>query len=420
MAKNQIITVHFHGIEIGKIGYDEDQRKSSFQYNPAFLETDLYKRLFPYIIRRSPNVQVFSEFEGETFRSLPPMIADSLPDYFGNIVFKEWLEATHKDFNNILPLEQFTYVGKRGMGALEFTPAKDIISNTTIDVKEIAEVVKKVLDVKTSVEEKGLSDLALLNIFKIGTSAGGARPKILVSEHKETRELKAGDLETSNDYNHYLIKLSIDEEEGYSKEKVEFVYYQIAKTLGIEMMDSKMIDDQHFATLRFDRKNGEKQHILTASGMTGWDIMKSEHSTYENLFRLSVDLRLPHKDIEQLFRRMVFNLVFVNIDDHLKNFSFIYNTEKDRWNLAPAYDLTYPLDALMNYTRVSRAMSINGKRNAITRKDVLGIADQFTVKNPNAIIDSVLSATQLFRSFSEKQSIPKKVIDKIESEFIQL
>lgn len=420
MAKNQIITVHFHGIEIGKIGYDEDQRKSSFQYNPAFLETDLYKRLFPYIIRRSPNVQVFSEFEGETFRSLPPMIADSLPDYFGNIVFKEWLEATHKDFNNILPLEQFTYVGKRGMGALEFTPAKDIISNTTIDVKEIAEVVKKVLDVKTSVEEKGLSDLALLNIFKIGTSAGGARPKILVSEHKETRELKAGDLETSNDYNHYLIKLSIDEEEGYSKEKVEFVYYQIAKTLGIEMMDSKMIDDQHFATLRFDRKNGEKQHILTASGMTGWDFMKSEHSTYENLFRLSVDLRLPHKDIEQLFRRMVFNLVFVNIDDHLKNFSFIYNTEKDRWNLAPAYDLTYPLDALMNYTRVSRAMSINGKRNAITRKDVLGIADQFTVKNPNAIIDSVLSATQLFRSFSEKQSIPKKVIDKIESEFIQL
>ena len=420
MAKNQIITVHFYGIEIGKIGYDEDQRKSTFQYNPAFLDTDLYKRIFPYIIRRSPNVQVFSEFEGETFRGLPPMIADSLPDYFGNIVFKEWLEATHKNFNNISPLEQLTYVGKRGMGALEFTPAKDIISNSTIDVTEIAEVVKKVLDVKTSVEEKGLSDLALLNIFKIGTSAGGARPKILVSEHKETGQLKAGDLETSIDYNHYLIKLSIDEEEGYSKEKVEFVYYQIAQTLGIDMMDSKMIDDQHFATLRFDRKDGKKQHIFTASGMTGWDFMKSEHSTYENIFRLSVDLRLPHKDIEQLFRRMVFNLVFANIDDHLKNFSFIYNTEKDRWNLAPAYDLTYPLDALMNYTRVSRAMSINGKRNAITRKDILGIADQFTVKNPNAIIDSVLSATQLFRSFSEKQSIPKKVIDKIESEFIQL
>ncbi|MHA6727052.1 type II toxin-antitoxin system HipA family toxin [Chryseobacterium sp. A301] len=420
MAKNQIISVHFQGVEIGKVGYDEDQRKSSFQYNPEFLEMDLYKRLFPYVIRRSPNVQVFSEFEGETFRGMPPMIADSLPDYFGNIVFKEWLEASHKDIKNISPLEQLTYVGQRGMGALEFIPAKDLTSSTTINVAEIAEVVKKVLDVKTAVEEKGLSDVALLNIFKIGTSAGGARPKILVSEHKKTGQLKADDLETSIEYNHYLIKLSIDENEGYSKEKVEFIYYQIAKSLGIEMMDSKMIDDKHFATLRFDRQEGEKQHVLTASGMTGWDFKKPENSTYENLFRLSVDLRLPHKDIEQLFKRMVFNLVFANIDDHLKNFAFIYNTDKDRWNLASAYDLTYPLDALKNYTRVSRAMSINGKRSAITREDLLKIADQFTVKNPNAIMDRMLAATELFRPLAEKQDIPQKVIDKIEAEFIQL
>ncbi|KFF20470.1 type II toxin-antitoxin system HipA family toxin [Chryseobacterium sp. JM1] len=420
MAKNQIISVHFQGLEIGKIGYDENQRKSSFQYNPAFLERDLYKRIFPYIIRRSPNVQVFSEFEGESFRGLPPMIADSLPDYFGNIVFKEWLEATQKDFINIPPLQQLTYIGQRGMGALEFAPAKDIRSNSSIDVEEIAEVVKKVLDIKTSIREKGLSDLALLNIFKIGTSAGGARPKILVSEHKKTGLLVAGDLETSIDYHHYLIKLSVEENKGYSKEKVEFIYYQIAKTLGIEMMDSKIIDDKHFATLRFDRQHGEKQHILTASGMTGWDFKKPENSSYENLFRLSVDLRLPHKDIEQLFRRMVFNLVFANSDDHLKNFSFIYTTEKDRWNLAPAYDLTYPLDALKNYTRVSRAMSVNGKRNGITRKDILTIADQFTVKNPAPIIDDIVSATSLFRQFSEEQDIPSKVIDKIESEFIRI
>lgn len=380
----------------------------------------LYKRLFPYVIRRSSNVQVFSEFEGETFRGLPPMIADSLPDYFGNIVFKKWLEATQKDFISISPLEQLTYVGKRGMGALEFAPAKDINSNTSINIDEITEVVKKVLDVRTSIEEKGLSNFALLNIFKMGTSAGGARPKILVSENKKTGVLKAGDLETSEDYNHYLIKLSVEENEGYSKEKVEFVYYQIARNLGIEMMDSKMIDDKHFATLRFDRQHGDKYHILTASGMTGWDFTKPENSTYENLFRLSLDLRLPHKDIEQLFKRMVFNLVFANIDDHLKNFSFIYNIEKDRWNLTPAYDLTYPLDALKNYIRVSRAMSINGKRNSINREDLLEIADQFTIKNPNAIIDSVLSATKLFKPFSEKQSISQKVIDKIESEFVQL
>ncbi|OWK73097.1 phosphatidylinositol kinase [Flavobacteriaceae bacterium JJC] len=417
MAKNQIISVHFQGLEIGKIGYDEDQRKSSFQYNPAFLELERYKRLFPYIIRRSPHVQVFSEYEGETFRGLPPVIADSLPDYFGNIVFKEWLEATHKNPAAISPLEQLTYVGERGMGALEFMPAKALISDSSIDVQAITEVVKKVLDIKASAAQKGLTDIALLNIFKIGTSAGGARPKILVSEHKETGQLIPGDLAVSADYHHYLIKLSLDEEEGYSKEQVEFVYYRIATGLGIRMMDSRMIDNRHFATLRFDRQFGEKQHILTASGMTGWDFQKPEYSSYENLFRLSVDLKLPHKDIEQLFRRMVFNLVFANIDDHLKNFSFIYNSAKDRWNLAPAYDLTYPLDALKNYTRVSRALSVNGKRNDINRKDLLMIADQFTVKNPNAVIDKIVSATAQFRVFAQEQQIPVKVIENIEARF---
>ena len=417
MAKNQIIAVRFRGIEVGKISYDEDQRKSSFQYNPVFLQTEKFKNLFPYIIRRSPNAQVFTEFEGETFRGLPPMIADSLPDYFGNIVFKEWLEATHKNFKNISPLEQLTYVGNRGMGALEYVPAKDIRSNNTIEIEEITEIVKKVLDLKTSIEEKGLSDIALLNIFKIGTSAGGARPKILVSEHKKTGLLKAGDFETSKDYHHYLVKLSVDENDGYSKEKIEFIYYQIAKIVGIEMMDSKMINEKHFATLRFDRQNGEKQHILTASGLTGWDFKKPENSTYENLFKLSIDLKLPHKDIQQLFKRMVFNLVFANIDDHLKNFSFIYDPEKDRWNLAPAYDLTYPLDALRNYTRISRALSINGKRANIKKEDLLFIADQFTIKDANGIINEVMEATKKFGLHSREQKIPEKVIEKIESAF---
>ena len=418
MAKNQIISINFQGIEIGKIGYDENQRKSSFQYNPEFLESNSYKKIFPYVIRRTPNVQVFSEFEGETFRGLPPMIADSLPDFFGNIVFKEWLEATQKEISAITPLEQLTYVGKRGMGAIEFSPAKEIISNQTINVDEITEVVKKVLDLKTSTEEKGLSDIALLNIFKIGTSAGGARPKILVSEHKETGHLIPGDLETSDEYNHYLIKLSVDEDQGYSKEKIEYIYYQIATSIGIEMMPSKLIEDKHFATLRFDRQNGQKQHILTASGMTGWDFKKPENSSYENLFKLAFDLKLSHKNIQQLFKRMVFNLVFSNIDDHLKNFSFIYDTEKDRWNLAPAYDLTYPLDALKNYLRISRAMSINGKRTEINRADLLKIADLFTIKDANGIIDEVVQSTKQFRILCQEQNIPEKVVDKIESEFI--
>ncbi len=417
MAKNQIISVYFNGYEIGKVGYDENQRKSSFQYNPEFLKENKYKNLFPYILRRVENVQVFSEFEGETYRRLPPMIADSLPDMFGNIVFKEWLEANHQEFSAITPLEQLSYVGNRGMGALEFVPNKKLPLNTTINVEQITEVVKKVIDLKTSISEKGLSDKALLTIFKIGTSAGGARPKIVVSEHKETGKLIPGDLEYSDDFNHYLVKLSVDENQGYSKEKIEFIYYQLAIDVGIEMMPSKLIDNKHFATLRYDRIEGVKQHILTASGMTGWDFKKPENSSYENLFKLAVDLKLPHKDIQQLFKRMVFNLVFANIDDHLKNFSFIYDDNQDKWNLAPAYDLTYPLDALLNFTKVSRALSINSKRTGITRNDILGIADSFTIKNANGIIDEVVAKTQSFEELAIKNAIPSKVIEKIKSEF---
>ena len=417
MAKNQIISVVFNGIEIGKMGYDENQRKSSFQFNPDFLKQNNFVNLFPYIIRRVENVQVFSEYEGETFRGLPPMIADSLPDMFGNIVFKEWLEASNKSFSSISPLEQLTYVGSRGMGALEFMPNKQLPFNASINLQEITEVVKKVMDVKTAVSEKGLSDTALLTIFKIGTSVGGVRPKILVSENKENGILIPGDLVVSDDYNHYLIKLAVDENQGYSKEKVEYVYYQLATQIGIEMMPSKLIADKHFATLRFDRQHGKKQHILTASGMTGWDFQKPENSSYDNLFKLALDLKLPHKDIQQLFKRMVFNLVFANIDDHLKNFSFIYNDEKDKWNLAPAYDVTYPLDALLNYTRVTRALAVNGKRTNITKDDLLVLAKQFTIKNPMGIVDEVIEATKQFEVLAVQQALPSRVIEKIKSEF---
>lgn len=417
MAENQVIELYFQGVEIAKIGYDENRKKASFQYNPEFLALNIYKRLFPYIIKRTSIVQVFSEFEGETFRGLPPMIADSLPDYFGNIVFREWLESARKDLKSISPLEQLTYVGKRAMGALEFAPAKEMESSSGINIGEITEVVRKVLDLKTSVEEKGLTDIALLNIFKIGTSAGGARPKVLISEHKLTANLIPGDLVTSNEYNHYLIKLCIEENQTYSKEKVEYIYYKMAVAAGIDIMPSKLIEDKHFATLRFDRQQGEKIHVLTASGMTGWDFTVPEHSSYENLFRLANDLRVPHKDVRQLFRRMVFNLVFANTDDHLKNFSFMYDKQEDRWYLAPAYDLTYPLDALLNYTRVTRALSVNKKRTGITKEDLLLIADQFSVKDANGIIKEVTQVALIFRQLCSLYDIPEKAADKIESEF---
>lgn len=412
------ITVKIFDLEIGKLNYDIDKKKSFFQYNPTFLESNQYSNLFPFIFKRVKQVQVFTEFEGETFRGLPPMIADSLPDVFGNIIFKEWLESKEKSFRKILPIEQLTYVANRGMGAIEYHPTKEIAKTETIEINEIVSVLKKVLYLKTETKSENLSDLSLLNVFKIGTSAGGARPKIIISEHKKTGEIISGDLVFSDDYNHYLVKLCLDEKAVYSKEKVEYAYYLLAKKLKIDMMPSKLISDKHFATLRFDRQKGKKVHLLTASGLTGWDFMKPENSTYENLFNLALNLKVPHKDLQELFKRMVFNLVFANIDDHLKNHSFIYLNSTNSWTLAPAYDLTYPLNALNNYLRISRALSINGKRENINIDDLLTIATAFSIKNPKKIILEIQNGTIYWNSIAENLKIKEVVINAISNEFL--
>lgn len=422
MTKNNIIEVRLFGLEVGKLGYDMDKRVSYFQYNPDFLQSDQYTNIFPYIFKRVKPVQVFHQFEGETFRGLPPMIADSLPDMFGNIIFKEWFEAKSKEFRKVTPLEQLTYVANRGMGAIEYRPMVEIPKTSNIDIQEMVEVLNQVLNLKKETSEKKLNDIALLNIFKIGTSAGGARPKILISENKETGEIIPGDIVYSKGYNHYLVKLCLNDENEneYNREKVEYAYYQMATGAGIEMMPSKLIDNKHFATLRYDRKNGEKQHVLTASGLTGWDYKKPNDSSYENLFKLALSLKVPYKDIQELFRRMVFNVVFANIDDHLKNHSFIYNKGNNSWNLAPAYDLTYPLNINFNYTNIARALSINNKRNSIILEDLLVIAEEFAVKNPKGIIKEVQQTTEKWKEITDKLKLPKRVISSIENEFTTL
>lgn len=417
MSKNKIISLYIFEEELGKIGYDEDQKKSFFQYNPAFLNSGSYKNLFPLIIKRTEQVQVFSKFNNESFRGLPPAIADSLPDMFGNIIFKTWLESKQKSFEKISILEQLTYVSNRGMGALEYRPGKNIASQNSINIDEITAVLKQVLENKMDVAEQKLNSTALLNVFKIGTSAGGARPKILISEHKETGKIIPGDLEYSDEYNHYLVKLHLDDEAGYNREVIEYCYYLTALDANISMMPSKLIDGQHFATLRYDRQQGRKKHILTASGMSGWDFHDPEKSSYENLFDLALFLKLPYKEIDELFRRMIFNLVFSNMDDHLKNHSFIYNETEDKWNLAPAYDLTYSLNPLINFKRHSRALSVNQKRIGIELADIMTIAEKYTIKNLKGVIEQIQNTIGRWEVHAQELKIPKGITSAIQKDF---
>ncbi|MFL1896288.1 type II toxin-antitoxin system HipA family toxin [Aquimarina sp. 2-A2] len=415
MARDKIIDVIAFGQEIGKLGYDIDQRKSFFQYNPEFLDSGKYSKLFPFIFKRTKPVQVLTEYQQDTFQGLPPMIADSLPDTFGNIIFQEWLTA--RGIQKVTPLEQLAYVADRGMGALEYKPVKELPNTSFINIDEVITILEKVLKLKGDMSGASLDELSLLNVFKVGTSAGGARPKILISEHKKTGKIIAGDRETSTDYNHYLVKLHLDDSDGYNKEKVEYAYYVLAQEVGIDMMPSKLIENNHFATLRYDRQNGEKQHVLTVTGLTGWDFKSQpENSSYENVFKVALGLEVPHKDLQQLFKRMVFNVVFRNVDDHLKNHSFIYNKEENKWNLGPAYDLTYALNPLFTFKTTSRALSINGKRTSITIKDVLTIAEEFSIKNPKGIIEDVHALIPRWSKLATELEIPENIIQAIQKE----
>ncbi len=418
MAKNNLITLYCFDQEIGRVGFDEDRAISTFQYHPDFLKSGNFLRLFPYIFKKTAMPQVFSIYNTESFRGLPPMIADSLPDVFGNIIFKAWLETNDKDFKKISALEQLAYVGRRGMGALEYRPEKKVGKNVTINLEEITEVIGQVLTQKNDVSEELLDSAALLNIFKIGSLAGGARPKILISEHKGSGRVISGDLEYSDNYDHYLVKLHIPEEEHpYSREKVEYCYYLTATALGIMMMPSKLIEDKHFATLRYDRLDGKKKHVLTASGMTGWDFKDPEKSSYENLFELAVNLKLPPRQLDELFLRMVFNVVFFNIDDHLKNHAFIYDELLDRWDLSPAYDLTYALNPLQQAIRINRAMSINGKRRNIVLADLMEIAENYTIKGPKQIIEKVDQGIAIWFEQAKQLGIPEKIIFEMQKNF---
>ena len=413
MAKNNILNVFIFGNEIGRLGLDENEGTTYFQYHPDFLKKENYRNIFPAtgIIKKVPQVQVFNKYNNSTFKGIAPPIADSLPDIFGNLIFKTWLES--KNVLEITVLEQLAYVANRGMGALEYKPSKSIPKKTTINLEEIIEVLQSVLDLKKSKQENKINTKALYNIFKIGTSAGGAKPKILISENKNTGKIIPGDLEYSDSYHHYLVKLSLEDELDYPRQLVEYCYYLTAKELGIEMMDSKLIENKHFATQRFDRQKGEKQHVLTASGMTGWDFKSAENSSYENLFSLCSFLKVSHAQIEELFKRMVFNVVFKNTDDHLKNHSFIYNQKKDNWRLAPAYDLTYALNPLLDFKTISRGLSINNKRDKINNNDLLKIGEQFTIKNPKGIISEVQEAIPLLSKNMNDQQVPKKISDSI-------
>jgi serine/threonine-protein kinase HipA len=363
-----------------------------------------------------------------TFKGLPGLLADVLPDKFGNQLISAWLAQNGRPENSLNPVELLCFIGTRGMGALEFEPVNFKSSQTafTIEmdnlVKISQEVVNNSQDFETNLNQD--EQKALLDILKIGTSAGGARPKAIIAYNKKTGVIKSGQAKAPKGFNHWLIKLDgvSDSQFGVSTGygRVEMAYYLMAKACEIDMTKCQLLEENgraHFMTQRFDREDGDIKHLIqTFCAMQHFDFNNVNSYSYEQLFQTMRLLRLPYPQAEQMFRRMVFNVMARNCDDHTKNFAFRLRKNQD-WELTPAYDICHAYRPGSEWV-IQHVLSINGKRSNISKEDLLTIAKSMNIKKAKEIIQQISEVVKNWYYFAEETKVEPKLSNAIKSTLI--
>lgn len=414
--------------DVGAAIWDKDKQVAIFEYGKEFIkeEIDLAPIMMPLESAvMGKRIYSFPNLNPETFRKLPGLLSDSLPDKFGNTLIDLWLSRNGRSPNDFTPIERLCYVGSRAMGALEFHPSLTKESSAIEDIQlgELVDVASEILKKKETLNTsfKTYKSKALEQIITIGTSAGGIRPKAVIAINKNNQRIVSGTLDLDENYEHWLLKFDgiQDDELGISQGygKIEYVYYLLAKECGIEISESKLLSESgrdHFMTKRFDRVNGQKIHMQTLSGIAHFDFNNIGSTSYEQLFQIMRKLKLGNDQLEQMFRRMTINVVGRNQDDHTKNISFIF-PEKSEWQLSPAYDLTFSYNPITGRNTNKHQMSINGKRENINKMDLIKIAEDNMIKKPEEIIEEVISAVSTWRQKAKEHDIDKKRIEKIES-----
>ncbi|MEA3497375.1 MAG: type II toxin-antitoxin system HipA family toxin [Bacteroidota bacterium] len=416
-----IVEVKLYGETLGTIDWNDNKGSSTFQYSNEALNR---------MIEPSPIIMPIQERIFETnrdhinFHNLPYLLSDSMPDDFGNIMMKEWLRQKKLSINDINPVDRLTYIGKRGMGALEYEPINHKeSSNYNVNVRDLFEVAKKVLEGKKKISYNNLDKDSLSDILRIGTSVGGARAKALIAiktdSDNKIEEIRSGDIIQPEGYSYWLLKIdganekTLGESAGLGKR--EYAYYKLAKKAGLDISDSDLYEENnrfHFLTKRFDRANkGEKIHVQTFGALAGIDYRIQKASSYEALFRVMKMLQLPYNQFKQQYRRVLFNVIARNHDDHVKNFSFLMNKE-GKWQISPAYDINFSYSPSGNWTKVHQS-SINGKFDNFTRNDLLSLGKTFGIKKANHIIDEVITAVNQWSKIATEIDIPKKEIENI-------
>ena len=366
----------------------------------------------------------FSELkEVKTFKGLPGLLADVLPDDYGNQLINRWLAQNGRPENSMNPVEMLCFIGTRGMGALEFEPSQFKVNKRAfaIEVDSLVSITQKMLYKREGFEANLNQDeqQAMMDILKIGTSAGGARPKAIIAYNEKTGQVKSGQTIAPKGFEHWIIKLDtvsdvqFGESTGYGR--IEMAYYLMAKAAGIEMMECRLYEENgraHFMTKRFDREDGDqKHHIQTLCAMQHYDFNQITSFSYEQLFQTMRLLKLPYPQAEQLYRRMVFNVIARNCDDHTKNFAFRLK-EHGVWELSPAYDVCYAYRPGSDWVS-QHNLSINGKRTYITKEDLLTVGKSMSIKKANTIIQQIDETVKKWNEFAEAAKVDSYMKERI-------
>ncbi|MDR1683269.1 MAG: type II toxin-antitoxin system HipA family toxin [Candidatus Symbiothrix sp.] len=406
--------------KVGVVVWNNARKVASFEYSSKFAAKGLEVSPLQMPLN-TDTVYSFPELNKETFKGLPGLLADSLPDHFGNTLINKWLAEQGRDENSYNPIERLLYQGKRGMGALEFEPAEKITANVSsrIELENLVSIARKALSDKESLRSGLQNEEELQQIIKVGTSAGGARAKAVIAFNETTGEIRSGQLYAPEGFTHWLIKLDgvTNKELGDPEHfgQIEYAYYRMAIDCGVEMTESRLLHEgrrSHFMTRRFDRiGNREKLHTQTLCGLAHFDFNRPGAYSYEQLFQIMRALRLPYSDAEQLFRRMVFNVIARNQDDHTKNFSFLMD-KTGLWKLAPAYDMTYSYNPAGAFTSAHQ-LTINGKRDGFELGDLMQIGQAMHIKKATEIITEVTEAVSKWRQIASELEIPEKTIELI-------
>lgn len=410
---------------VGAVLWNKNSGTAIFEFDPSFIKNgwDVAPITMSLEeVRRGNQMFEFKRLGKETFYGLPGLLSDALPDKFGTALINAWLASQGRSPGSMSPVERLCYMGKRGMGALEFEPSlnKTKESAVTVEIKSLVEMAQHILGERKQFSanlnedvKKGLED-----IIRVGTSAGGARAKAIIAYNEKTGMMRSGQVNAPKGYEHWLLKFDgvsnkqLGDPAGYGR--IELAYYHMALDCGIEMMESKLFEENnraHFMTKRFDRVKGQKLHVQSLCAMRHFDFSMIGSFAYEQVFETIRMLRLPATTSEQFFRRMTFNVIARNLDDHTKNIAFIMD-KKGAWSLSPAFDVTYSYDPASVWVK-QHNLSINGKTIDISKDDLLKVGKEMNIKHAKAIIEDVQAIVKKWPQYAKDAKVKDKQIKAI-------